>query len=137
MTFTMPTSRPPRTQWRVALLLLLLLVGACGRAPTPPVKVDFARLTLGEPLTLRVGDAFTLVGYAPEMVTVATDGIVEAADAPTPPAPNNATLYAAPQTTLVAASRGQTEITITQNLCEGVAECNGPALFLRLQVDVQ
>jgi hypothetical protein len=45
--------------------------------------------------------------------------------------------YAPPATHLRAAAPGSSAITITQTLCQGVENCNGPALFLQLQVEVE
>lgn len=118
-----------RTRLSLITCGLVLVLAGCGRAPAPPVTVDFARLTRGEPLSLGVGDSFTLVGYPPEAVEVAAQGIVEFGA-------EGAAEGGSPRTTLVAAAQGETEITVTQNLCEGVSTCSGPALFLRLQVQV-
>lgn len=113
----------------IALLGVILGTAACGRSPEPPITVDFARLTQGETLMLRPGQHFALVGYAQESIALANDGIVEVVT----PTVTTTEL----QTTLVAAATGSTTLTVTQNLCEGVATCSGPALFLQLKVHVQ
>jgi hypothetical protein len=132
-------------QWQEQLPLLtallvasLLLITGCGRgaagqaAPTPtPLAVDFARITQAEPLRLPQGAPFTLLGYTAEAVAIGDLHVVQLVT------PTVVSEYAPPATHLLAAASGSTTITITQTLCQGVESCNGPALFLQLQVEVE
>ncbi len=79
-----------------------------------------------------MGAPFTLLGYPADAVAI-SDGTVLHVITPTV-APSD---YDPQQTTLMAAAVGTTELTITQNLCQGVSTCSGPALFLTLHVEVE
>ena len=124
--------------WLLTLWLLLTIVacsrGAAGQTPpTPtPVVVNFAHITQTEPLLLPVGAPFTLVGYPPDAVAISDLQVVQVITPTITPS-----AFSPPETTLMALMAGKTELTITQNLCQGVSTCNGPALFLRLHVEVE
>jgi hypothetical protein len=117
---------------RWVALALAFVLAACGYARASPMTIDTNRLRQPEPLTLQVGDQFTLVGYPAESIAVADETIVQ---------PVSASFAGAEaltvQTTFQAMASGHTELMVSHSLCEGITSCSSPMLYWRLQVAVR
>ena len=111
------------------VVLLAFLAAGCSHMP---VTIDPVAWPRQESLNLHVGEAFTIKGFLPAAIQVMDDGILELQAA------SDDTLATTAQATYAAVAVGQTELVVTQGMCQAItANCGEPALYYTVQVRVR